>query len=324
MAINARDAMGGEGRLAIGLANVRLDGAAGGEHVCLSITDTGCGMPPEVQAKIFDPFYTTKAPGKGTGLGMSMVYGFVKQSGGEIRIESRPGQGTTILIYLPRAHGAVVHERDIEHVSLHGAGETILVVDDDAAVVASTTEILKGLGYDVLCAGDGQAALAIRERRGGRPAVHRPVDARHGRLRGAGGALPRACPRHRNPADLRAPARRRVRRRYRAAAQALWPGAAGARCAHACSMAATYPVRRRRCRPRLPPACPRSRPSGRARWRWKRRMGGPSSWSRTTRTRASWPASCSARSAMPPAAAARPSRRSRCCASVPSTSCSPT
>ncbi|MGX4640508.1 response regulator [Massilia sp. SYSU DXS3249] len=161
MAINARDAMAGEGRLAIALSNARLDGTPGGEHVCLAITDTGCGMPPEVLAKIFDPFYTTKAPGKGTGLGMSMVYGFVKQSGGEIRIESRAGQGTTIRIYLPRAHGEAQQHEGGAGVSVHGAGETVLVVDDDAAVVASTTEILAGLGYRVLGAGDGEQALAI-------------------------------------------------------------------------------------------------------------------------------------------------------------------
>ncbi|MFC5461754.1 response regulator [Massilia niabensis] len=161
MAINARDAMGGEGRLRIGLSNARPGGAPGGEQVCLSMTDSGCGMPPEVLAKIFDPFYTTKAPGKGTGLGMSMVYGFVKQSGGEIRIESRAGQGTTIRIYLPRSHGAALQAGSSAGISVHGAGETILVVDDDAAVVASTTEILEGLGYRVLRAGDGQQALAV-------------------------------------------------------------------------------------------------------------------------------------------------------------------
>lgn len=163
MAINARDAMAGEGRLRIGLSNARLDGVPGGEHVCLALADTGCGMPPDILAKIFDPFYTTKAPGKGTGLGMSMVYGFVKQSGGEIRIESRAGQGTTIRIYLPRSHGAAAQAGIGGDAGVYGAGagETILVVDDDLAVVASTTEILEGLGYRVLRAGDGQQALAI-------------------------------------------------------------------------------------------------------------------------------------------------------------------
>ncbi|OON59076.1 hypothetical protein B0920_25285 [Massilia sp. KIM] len=161
MAINARDAMDGVGRLTISLSNAAPDGADGAEHVCLAMNDTGCGMPPEIVEKIFDPFYTTKAPGKGTGLGMSMVYGFVKQSGGEIRIQSRPGQGTTILIYLPRALGEAVEARAPDSAAVHGNGETVLVVDDDAAVVATTTDVLTSLGYHVLRAGDAQQALAV-------------------------------------------------------------------------------------------------------------------------------------------------------------------
>ena len=157
MAINARDAMGGSGRLTIGVGNG--DAAAG--QVCLSIADTGCGMTPEVLDKIFDPFYTTKAPGEGTGLGMSMVYGFVKQSGGEIRIDSSPGAGTTITILLPRADGEALHAQAAREASVPGGDETILVVDDDEAVVASTTELLAGLGYQVLGAENGQQALAV-------------------------------------------------------------------------------------------------------------------------------------------------------------------
>ncbi len=160
MAINARDAMGGSGRLSIGVGNAGQPGE-GGSHVRLSITDTGCGMTPEVLAKIFDPFYTTKAAGEGTGLGMSMVYGFVKQSGGEIRIDSSPGQGTTITVLLPRAEGEAVHEQAAGQASVPGGDETVLVVDDDAAVLATTTELLAGLGYRVLKAGDGQQALAV-------------------------------------------------------------------------------------------------------------------------------------------------------------------
>jgi len=155
MAINARDAMGGDGRLTIGLGNAEQD------RVRLSITDTGCGMTPEVLDKIFDPFYTTKAPGEGTGLGMSMVYGFVKQSGGEIRIDSRPGQGTTITILLPRADGDAFHGQLGGQGSVPGGDETILVVDDDVAVVATTTELLAGLGYRVLGAESGQQAVAM-------------------------------------------------------------------------------------------------------------------------------------------------------------------
>ncbi|MEW6764044.1 MAG: response regulator [Pseudomonadota bacterium] len=161
MAINARDAMDGSGSLTIGLANAPHDASLGGDHVCLSITDSGCGMPPEILDKIFDPFYTTKAPGKGTGLGMSMVYGFVKQSGGEIKVRSTPGEGTTIAIYLPRAAGQVLAEEAAADTAIPGGHETILVVDDDPAVIATTTEILAGLGYRVLRAGNGQEALAI-------------------------------------------------------------------------------------------------------------------------------------------------------------------
>lgn len=160
MAINARDAMGGSGRLTIRVGNGEQAGDAGG-HVRLSITDTGCGMTPEILDKIFDPFYTTKAPGEGTGLGMSMVYGFVKQSGGEIRIDSSPGQGTTITISLPRAEGNALHGRTAARASLPGGDETILVVDDDAAVVATTAELLAGLGYQVITAEDGQQAVAL-------------------------------------------------------------------------------------------------------------------------------------------------------------------
>jgi len=161
MAINARDAMDGSGSLTIGLSNVPHDGTLDGDHVCLSITDSGCGMPPEILDKIFDPFYTTKAPGKGTGLGMSMVYGFVKQSGGEIKVRSTPGEGTAIVICLPRAAGQVPVEEAAADTAIPGGTETVLVVDDDHAVMATTTEILAGLGYGVLRAGNGQEALAI-------------------------------------------------------------------------------------------------------------------------------------------------------------------
>ncbi|MCD2519696.1 response regulator [Massilia sp. G4R7] len=161
MAINARDAMDGSGSLTIGLSNAPHDGTLDGDHVCLSITDSGCGMPPEILNKIFDPFYTTKAPGKGTGLGMSMVYGFVKQSGGEIKVRSTPGEGTAIAIFLPRAAGQVQAEDAVADSTIPGGVETILVVDDDHAVMATTTEMLAGLGYQVLRAGNGQEALAI-------------------------------------------------------------------------------------------------------------------------------------------------------------------
>jgi PAS domain S-box-containing protein len=155
MAINARDAMNGEGRLTISVSNGEQD------RVLLAMSDTGCGMTPEVLDKIFDPFYTTKAPGKGTGLGMSMVYGFVNQSGGEIHIDSRPGNGTRITIHLPRAEGEALDAQRAGDGSVPGGDETILVVDDDAAVVATTAELLAGLGYQVLTAGSGQHAVAV-------------------------------------------------------------------------------------------------------------------------------------------------------------------
>ncbi|WP_313705303.1 response regulator [Massilia sp.] len=161
MAINARDAMGGNGSLAIRLSNAAGDGPAAADQVCLSVTDSGCGMTPEVLAKIFEPFYTTKAQGKGTGLGMSMVYGFVKQSGGEVRIDSRPGAGTTIRIYLPRALREEAEDGLSDAPEAAGAGETILFVDDDPAVLATSVELLAGLGYRVLAASDGEQALAL-------------------------------------------------------------------------------------------------------------------------------------------------------------------
>jgi PAS domain S-box-containing protein len=166
MAINARDAMHAGGRLAISVRNgpaPRFDQGAGHgvDHVVLSVADTGCGMPPEVLAKVFDPFYTTKEPGKGTGLGMSMVYGFVKQSGGEIRIDSTPGEGTTITIELPRSHEQPDSPADVEPVAAQGGDETILVVEDDADVRAAALDLLGGLGYRVLKAANGEQALAI-------------------------------------------------------------------------------------------------------------------------------------------------------------------
>jgi signal transduction histidine kinase/DNA-binding response OmpR family regulator len=166
MAINARDAMQGIGRLAIAVRNhpARPLGEATGrraDHVALSVTDTGCGMPPEVLAKVFEPFYTTKDPGKGTGLGLSMVYGFVKQSGGEIHIDSAPGLGTTITIELPRTDDAALAPEHAARAALRGGDETVLVVEDDAAVRAAAVDMLDGLGYRVLKAGNGEQALEL-------------------------------------------------------------------------------------------------------------------------------------------------------------------
>jgi signal transduction histidine kinase/DNA-binding response OmpR family regulator len=166
MAFNARDAMHGAGRLAISVRNQPGTGPSGGPergagHVALTVADTGSGMPPEVLAKVFEPFYTTKEPGKGTGLGLSMVYGFVKQSGGEIRIDSAPGAGTAITIELPRCLDAGTAQEDSLRATVQGGDETILVVEDDAAVRAAAADMLAGLGYRVLKAANGEQALDI-------------------------------------------------------------------------------------------------------------------------------------------------------------------
>jgi PAS domain S-box-containing protein len=171
LAINARDAMPSGGRLTIETANVFLDReyAAGqselvpGQYVMVAVTDSGTGMTPEIQAKAFDPFFTTKDVGHGTGLGLSQVYGFVKQSRGHVQIYSEPGQGTTVKIYLPRLHAEAAAEPDVapEKPVRGAADETILVVEDDPDVRASTVEMLEDLGYRVLAAANGAAALEL-------------------------------------------------------------------------------------------------------------------------------------------------------------------
>jgi PAS domain S-box-containing protein len=170
LSINARDAMPKGGRLTIETSNVRLgkayaarnDGVEPGDYVLISVVDTGTGMSPDVIAKAFDPFFTTKPIGQGTGLGLSMIYGFVKQSGGHVRIESEEGRGTTVKLYLRRA---LAEEEAVEAASLAspqpGQGETILVVEDDATVRLLMTEVLKTLGYRYLEAGDAQAAIPL-------------------------------------------------------------------------------------------------------------------------------------------------------------------
>ncbi|WP_432261592.1 response regulator [Cupriavidus sp. TMH.W2] len=171
LAINARDAMHGHGRLMIEARNA-LPGEAPDEpagpppmqYVALAVTDSGVGMPPEVQEHVFEPFFTTKPEGQGTGLGLSMVYGFVRQSEGHVRILSKPGHGTTVTLYLPRARQE--EDPDIEFAAnpARGGNETVLVVEDDDDVRATVFELLASLGYHVLRARDAQAALAIVER----------------------------------------------------------------------------------------------------------------------------------------------------------------
>jgi len=167
LAINARDAMDGEGTLTIRAANVEPDmrGDAGevlrGRYVLIEVLDTGAGMPPEVLARVFEPFFTTKPTGQGTGLGLSMAYGFVKQSGGEIVLKSEPGQGTSVRIYLPRSDIEAQQQPASIDAPLVGGLETILVVEDEEDVRSTTCGILSALGYRVLEAPDAAAALAI-------------------------------------------------------------------------------------------------------------------------------------------------------------------
>ena len=173
LAINARDAMPEGGQLTVDTVNVRLDwpAVAGGEeippgdYVVIGVSDTGAGMPPEVLAKVFDPFFTTKPIGQGTGLGLSMVYGFVRQCGGQVGIYSDSGIGTTVKLYLPRFEGeAEADEHTPRAISTpRGAGERVLLVEDDPQVRVLVRTVLEELGYRAAEAVDGQAALPILE-----------------------------------------------------------------------------------------------------------------------------------------------------------------
>lgn len=169
MAINARDAMQADGRLTIELGNAMLDDAyaqalsdvPAGQYVMLAVSDTGSGMTPATMERVFEPFFTTKREGEGTGLGLSMVYGFVKQSGGHIRIYSELGHGTTFKIYLPRVHAAEAVIDDVRRAPAVGGTETILVVEDDLSLQSTVVEMLSGLGYTTFKASDGDSALTV-------------------------------------------------------------------------------------------------------------------------------------------------------------------
>ncbi|MGP3696733.1 PAS domain-containing protein [Rhodobacter sp. NSM] len=171
LAINARDAMEGRGRLTIEIGNSFLDETytrthpdlEPGQYVMLAVTDTGCGMTPAVIDRVFEPFFTTKAEGRGTGLGMSMVYGFVKQSGGHIKIYSEVDSGTSIKIYLPRSLETEDVARPQPTGAMTGGTETILVVEDDEQVRSTAIGLLHDLGYSVLQAKDADRALTIVE-----------------------------------------------------------------------------------------------------------------------------------------------------------------
>jgi PAS domain S-box-containing protein len=170
LVLNARDAMPGGGRLVIETFNATLDdadiasapGMSPGDYVVLSVADTGHGMPPEVRARAFEPFFTTKAAGKGSGLGLATIYGFARQSGGNVTIYSEVGKGTTVNIYLPRAGERTEQEAATAVPAVDaGRGETVLVVEDDDRVRRLTVLRLTELGYRVVEAGHGAAALKI-------------------------------------------------------------------------------------------------------------------------------------------------------------------
>ncbi|MFM0738078.1 response regulator [Paraburkholderia xenovorans] len=168
LAINARDAMQSDGTLTVRAANRLLDAGfcrgipelSPGEYVVFSVTDTGTGMSPEILQRAFEPFFTTKPDGHGTGLGLSMVFGFVRQSGGHTLIESDVGRGTTVSLFFPRCREPeTVETADETAAPVGGGGETILIVEDDADVRLTAVEMLAQLGYKVLTASSGDAAL---------------------------------------------------------------------------------------------------------------------------------------------------------------------
>jgi len=167
LVINARDAMADGGRLGVTTRNLRVeqpqpDSPEPGDYVVLSVTDNGAGMSAQTIAKAFDPFFTTKPIGQGTGLGLSMVYGFAKQTGGHVRIDSKLGVGTQVILYLPRNQALddaqSAPEQSAEAPSALN-GETVLVVEDEAAVRMLVVEVLQELGYQVLEAFDADSAL---------------------------------------------------------------------------------------------------------------------------------------------------------------------
>ncbi|HSW19020.1 MAG TPA: ATP-binding protein [Ramlibacter sp.] len=171
LCINARDAMLPDGgRLTIATSNLDVDdrsaverGVPVGQYVAVSVTDTGSGMAAHVIEHIFDPFFTTKPTGQGTGLGLSMVYGFVRQSGGRVQVESAPGLGTTMHLYLPRYQGPASDEAEMKRTETveNGEGETVLVVEDEKTIRVLIAEVLEEAGYVVVTAPDGPAGLRV-------------------------------------------------------------------------------------------------------------------------------------------------------------------
>jgi len=170
LAVNARDAMPDGGRLTLETANRELDGVRStgdgdvmrGAFVMIAVADTGHGIPADIRERVFEPFFTTKGVGRGTGLGLSMVYGFARQTGGTVAIESEEGQGTVMRLFLPRSEGeAATRTAPAQAPAAARGHETILVVEDDPLVQGYVIAQLGGLGYRTLVAGDGAAALAL-------------------------------------------------------------------------------------------------------------------------------------------------------------------
>jgi PAS domain S-box-containing protein len=172
LAINSRDAMPEGGKLTLETSNVHLDEnyakanteVQPGDYVLVAVSDTGGGIPPDIRDRVFEPFFTTKDVGRGTGLGLSMVYGFTKQSGGHVKIYSEVGHGTTIKLYLPRATGEAHAQQETVSQLVESGSETILVVEDDALVRNYVVAQLRSLGYDVRTAANATEALRIIDR----------------------------------------------------------------------------------------------------------------------------------------------------------------
>jgi CheY-like chemotaxis protein len=170
LALNARHAMDEKGKLVIRASNVEpgspdLPGGAPADrqYVLIEMIDTGVGMAPEVLQRAFEPFFTTKPRGQGTGLGLSMAYGFAKQNGGDLLLDSSPGRGTRVKLFLPRAHGEARVEEEVPREDSPGGAEAILVVEDEAEIRSATVRQLTELGYRVLQAADAAEALRVIE-----------------------------------------------------------------------------------------------------------------------------------------------------------------
>ncbi len=173
LAINARDAMPAGGRLTIATAPETLsaeqaaaqDGAVPGEHVAISVSDTGTGMDAATRMRAFEPFFTTKPHGQGTGLGLSQIYGFLRQSNGAVRLDSTPGEGTTVTLLLPRSQAEPLQpptpgEQEVAH---EGSGAAVFLIEDETEVRLTTAEYLRDAGYRVTAVADGTEALTILE-----------------------------------------------------------------------------------------------------------------------------------------------------------------